>query len=101
MMTGLSSRLGLSRFSTRGIEGIAIDMGEMQTVALGMAQQARAAAAVAARSRPTLKGKAVAAKTVAGIVDRHRLRCEHKENKRDFMSAAPSGQGCALEPCHD
>ncbi|GAA2822223.1 hypothetical protein GCM10010836_12690 [Aminobacter aminovorans] len=76
-------------------------MGEVQLVELGMAQQARAAAGMAARSRPTLKGQAVAAKTVAGIVDRHRLRCEHKENKRDFMSAAPSGQGCAAELRHD
>ena len=60
----------------RRVEGVAVDMGEVQPVEFGMADQPGAAAALATAGRATLKGQAVAAETVSGIVDRgcHGLR---------------------------
>ena len=57
----------------RRIEGVAVDMGEMQPVELGMADQPRAAAAPRnARPGRRCSGQAVAAETVLRIVDRRR-----------------------------
>jgi hypothetical protein len=62
-------------------------MGDPQAVEFGVTDKARAAAAVAATRLCALERQAITAKTVFGIVDRSRHRCEHKENKRNGTTA--------------
>ncbi|BCG94310.1 hypothetical protein MesoLj131a_31740 [Mesorhizobium sp. 131-2-1] len=68
-------------------------MGKLQPVELGMAHEPGAAAALAAAPVAALEGQAVTAKTVFGIVDRSRHRCEHKENKCNGTTAQGLQQG--------
>ena len=86
----------------RRIEGVAVDMGEMQLAELGMVEQPRAAAGLAARRLPALHRQAVAAKTVGEIVDSSAHRCEHKENRANRIVAARRWQSHRLKrSCDD
>ncbi len=55
----------------RGVEGVAVDMGERQAIELAMAREPRAPAAVAAPAGLLLETEAVAAEPRLRIIDKH------------------------------
>src|SRR5690606_29749979 len=82
----------------RGIEGVAVDMGEMQAIEFGMARQPGAATTFAARRNALLRRQAITAEAVFGIVVWKRHRRERKENVVCYagMGSRASGSGGAV-----